>query len=126
MENYKENSKFILFTKGIVISISITLVMILLLSIILSTSNIKESVIIPSVIFITSFSILIASFIITKKLDEKGIVYGSLLGVCYMFLIYMVSSIINFKFSLSINSFIMIAIGVFGGSVGGILGVNLK
>lgn len=126
MENYKENNKFMLFIKGIVVSISITLVMILLLSIILSTSNVKDSVIMPVVIFMTSFSILIGSFIITIKLDEKGIVYGSLLGVCYMFLIYMVSSIINCKFSLSINSFIMIGIGVFGGAVGGILGVNLK
>ena len=100
--------------------------MILALSIILSVSDVKESVIMPTVIFISAFSILIGGFVITKKLDQKGIVYGSILGICYMLILYLISSIMNFNFSLNVNAVIMIAIGVFGGAIGGILGVNLK
>lgn len=126
MEDYKSSNKFILMVKGILVSIGITLIMIFALSVILSTSDVKESVVMPTVIFITAFSILIGGFIITKKLDEKGIIYGSILGVSYMVFLYLISSIMNFDFSLNINSFVMIAIGVIGGAVGGILGVNLK
>lgn len=126
MEDYKSSSKFLLMLKGILISVGITLIMILALSIILSASNVKESVIMPTVIFISAFSILIGGFIVTKRLDEKGIVYGSILGISYMLILYFISSIMNFNFSLNVNAVLMIAIGVFGGAIGGILGVNLK
>lgn len=126
MEDYKSSNKFVLLIKGVFISIFITLIMIFALSVILSLSDVKESVIMPTVIFVSSFSILIGGFIITKKLDEKGIIYGSILGISYMFILYFISSILNFNFSLNLNSFIMVAIGVFGGAIGGVLGVNLK
>lgn len=126
MEDYKNSSKFLLMLKGVLISDGITLIMILALSVILSTSDVKESVIMPTVIFISAFSILIGGFLVTKRLDEKGIIYGSILGISYMLILYVISSIMNFNFSLNVNAILMIAIGVFGGAIGGILGVNLK
>ena len=91
MEELKENvgvNKFLLMLKGIVFSIVMTLFMILILSIVLSFSNIKENVIMPTVIFISSFSILMGGFLVAKKMDEKGIVYGSVLGLSYMLILY--------------------------------------
>lgn len=126
MEDYKNSNKFILLIKGIAVAIFITLIMILALSIILSMSDVKENVIMPTVIFLSAFSILIGGFLVTKKVDEKGILYGSIVGISYMIILYFISSIINFDFSLNFNSFIMVAIGVFGGAIGGILGINLK
>lgn len=112
MEEKIVSNKLLIMMKGIMISMIVTIVMILVLSIILSFSNVQESVIIPSVIFISTFSILLGAFLITKKIDEKGIVYGSLLGVIYMSILYLISSIINFDFSLHLNSIIMIVLGV--------------
>jgi putative membrane protein (TIGR04086 family) len=119
-------NKFLLMLKGICISMGITIIMLFILSIILSFSDVKESVIMPTVIFISSFSILIGGFLIAKKIDEKGIIYGSALGLLYMLILYLISSIMNFNFSLTINAIVMIAVGVIGGAIGGILGVNLK
>ena len=129
MEELRENTgvnKFLLVLKGVGISIGLTLVMILILSIVLSFSSIKENIIMPTVIFISSFSILIGGFLVAKKIDEKGIVYGSILGLIYMVILYLISSIMNFDFSLNVNAIIMIALGIVGGAIGGILGVNLK
>ncbi len=129
MEELKENvgvNKFLLMLKGIVFSIVMTLFMILILSIVLSFSNIKENVIMPTVIFISSFSILMGGFLVAKKMDEKGIVYGSVLGLSYMLILYLISSIMSFDFSLNVNAIIMIVLGVLGGAIGGVLGVNLK
>lgn len=129
MEELNENNgvnKFLLMIKGICFSMIITLVMILILSIILSFSNIKENIIMPSVIFISSFSILLGGFLISKKTNEKGMIYGSILGLIYMLILYLISSIINFNFSLNINAIVMIVFGIIAGAIGGILGVNLK
>ena len=126
MEELKNNNKLMILMKGIFISIAITLFMILVLSIVLSLTDIKESIIMPSVIFISSFSILVGGFIITKNIDEKGLIYGSILGILYMSILYIISSIINANFSLNLNSLIMTVVGVLGGAIGGILGVNFK
>lgn len=128
MEDLNEKvgvNKFMLMLKGMCLSMGITLMMILILSIILSVSNIKENVIMPTVIFISSFSILIGAFLVSKKIDQKGIIYGSALGLIYMVVLYLISSILNFDFSLNGNAIVMIVFGVIGGAIGGVLGVNL-
>ncbi len=129
MEDLKENAGsniFLLMLKGLAISIGVTLIMILVLSMILSFSSVSENVIMPAVIFISSFSILVGGFLVAKKMANKGIVYGSILGFIYMLILYLTSSILNLNFSLNFNSIIMIVLGVVGGAIGGILGVNLK
>ncbi len=119
-------NKFLLMVKGICFSMCATLIMILVLSMVLSFTNVKENVIMPTVIFISSFSILMGGFLVAKKVSEKGIIYGSVLGFCYMLLLYLISSIMNFNFSLNANAIMMIVFGVIGGAIGGVLGVNLK
>lgn len=126
MEENTGVNKFLLMMKGLGFSIIMTLIMILILSIVLSVSSIKENVIMPSVIFISSFSILMGGFLLAKKIDAKGIVYGSILGLIYMLVLYLISSIMSFNFSLNMNAIIMVLFGIIGGAIGGILGVNLK
>ena len=129
MEELNQNggvNKFLLMVKGITVSIMLTIGMILILSIVLSFSNVKESVIMPTVIFISSFSILVGGFLVAKRIDKSGIVHGSVLGFIYMLILYLISSIINFDFSLNVSSIVMITFGIIGGAIGGILGVNLR
>jgi len=124
-ENVKENI-FLLMFKGVVISIVLTLIAILILSIILAFTSVSENVVTSAVIFLSSFSILLGAYVIAKKVNNRGIVYGSMVGLIYMMLLYLISSILNSDYSLNFNSIIMIALGVVGGAVGGILGINLK
>lgn len=128
MEELKEGygSKFALILKSVGIAILLTIIMILVLSIVLSFSTIKESVIMPTVIFISAFSILISSFFAAKRIDSRGIIYGSIIGLVYMLILYIISSILSFNFSLNGNAVVMVSFGVIGGAIGGILGVNLK
>ncbi len=129
MEDLNENgggNKFLLMVKGICISMILSLLMMLVLSMVLSFSNVKESVIMPTVIFISAFSILVSSFLVAKRIENKGMIYGSLLGLIYMLILYLLSSILNFDFSLNANAVVMITFGIVGGAIGGVLGVNLK
>ena len=51
---------------------------------------------------------------------------GGIIGLTYMLLIYVASSILNNGFMLNIYSIFMLVIGIAAGIVGGIVGVNMK
>ena len=80
--------------KGIIISFITTIIFLLIFSVILTYTNISENFITPTIIVITAISI------------------------------YLLSSIINQRFVLSMQSIIMIISGIVCGMFGGILGVN--
>lgn len=128
MENldYQENTSiFTTFLKATIISIICSLILIFILAILVSCTNIKENIVNPSVIFISAISILIGGFLVSKKVKKKGIICGVILGIIYMLIMYIFSSLMNMNFSLESNSLIMIVFGILGGGIGGILGVNL-
>lgn len=114
------------FLKGTILSIVMTIIMLFILASILCFTEASENIITPSIIFISALSILTGSFIIMKKIKSKGLIYGILLGIIYMCIIYFISSIISMDFSLGIGSIIMIIFGILSGAIGGIIGVNLK
>ncbi|MGN1271160.1 MAG: TIGR04086 family membrane protein [Clostridia bacterium] len=119
-----ENIKKIL--KGSALSIIITLIGLLIYSIILSYTSVAETTMPTIIIIITGISILIGSTISTSNIKKDGIVNGMLVGLIYITLIYLLSSIITGKFSLNTNSMIMIITSVLTGALGGIIGVNKK
>lgn len=126
-ENSNENGNNIKrVLKGSAFSILITLIGLLIYSIILSYTSVAESTIPTIIIIITGISILIGSTISTANIKKNGIVNGILVGLIYISLIYLLSSIITGNFLLNINSIIMIIVSGLTGAVGGIIGVNMK
>ncbi len=126
MSDSLKTNNILRILKGSFISILFTLVLIFIFSIFLTYTNISESVITPVIIVISAISILIGSSISTMKIKKNGLINGLFVGLVYMLLIYLVSSIINTGFALNTNSIIMILSGVVAGIIGGIVGVNIK
>ena len=126
-ENIKDLKSFPIkiFIKNLVIEFLITLILLMVLSILLSSTNLNENIINPSIVFISAFSILIGAFFSSKKIGKKGILIGFLQGLIYMTILYLFSSISNGNFTLEISSLIMILISLICGIIGGILGVNI-
>ena len=114
------------FLKEFFISLIISIILIMILAIILSKTSITEEIITPSIIFISSISVMIGSFRISKNKKEKGIINGLFFGIIYMFSLYIISSVFTHSFYLTGNSIIMICIGIITGIIGGIIGVNLR
>lgn len=114
------------FGKSLILSILLTFIALLLLSAVLNFTDVSENIISPSIIVISSLCIMIGSFIVSKKIKEKGILNGAILGILYMFILYIISSIANGSFALNVSSLAMIGIGIIAGIFGGILGVNLN
>lgn len=122
----KENNTIATIAKGIGISLLITVIALIIFSIILTYTNIEENVINPVIMIITAISILIGSSIENTKLRKNGLINGGMIGGCYILIIYLISSILNWKFSLNVNSIIMIVAAIIFGILGGIIGVNRK
>jgi len=119
----KEN--FIRIIKGSVVAVIITLFLLFLFAILLTYTNLQETIINPVVIVITAISILIGSSISTLRIKKNGLINGALVGILYMITIYLISSITGSGFNCNINTIIMIASAIVAGMLGGIIGVNL-
>lgn len=122
----KENKFLANIAKGILISLIATFILLIIFSIILTYSNVKEDVINPVIIIITAISIFIGSSVSCIKIRKNGLLNGGIIGGAYILIIYTISSILNWKFGLDLQSIIFIVVGIVFGILGGIIGVNKR
>lgn len=126
LNNSKTKENFIRIIKGSITSIILTLVLLFIFSIIVTYTNVKESIISPIIIIITSISILIGSSISSLKIKKNGLLNGAIVGIIYILTIYILSSIMGIGFKIDINSILMIVFAIVAGMLGGIVGVNIN
>lgn len=126
MEGFEKNNIFQKILKGVGISFAFTLISLTIFSALLTYTSLSESLIQPVVISVTGISILAGSFFATRKVEKNGIIKGIAVGLIYILLIYLTSSLVNGgNFAFTIGSIIMILIGILCGAIGGIIGVNI-
>ena len=123
-KNSKKN--VIAITKGSVISIGISIILIFIMSVILTFSNVSETIIPALVIVISAISILVGSVTATFTMRRNGLVNGAIIGIVYISFIYILSSIMIADFNLNIKSLVMLVVSIITGMVGGIMGVNIR
>ncbi len=112
--------------KGTMISILLTLILLFVFAIVLTYTTVAENTIPAVIIVITAISLLIGSSIVGRRAKRNGLMNGAIIGMIYLSLIYVISSILGGSFSIGIKSIIMIIVGIFFGILGGIVGVNSK
>ena len=120
------NGIFLNYVKALLLSFLITFSLILILSLFLTYSNLSDTIINPGIIIISGISVLVGGFNVSRKNKGKGILNGGILGIIYIIILFLISSILNSSFSVNISSLIMISICIIAGAIGGILGVNSK
>ena len=119
-------SNFIRVIKGSAFAVVLTLILLLIYSAFLTYTKLNESTMPVFVIGITAISILIGSLMSSVNIRKNGIVNGALVGLIYIVVIYLLSSIATKTFSLNMYSIIMIIISTVAGAIGGIIGVNKR
>lgn len=112
--------------KGIMISIISTLVLLFIFATILTYTNVAETTIPTVIIVITAISLLIGTSIVSRKMRRNGLLNGAAIGITYLLLIYIISSIVSGNFAINLKSIIMIIAGIVFGVLGGVIGVNTK
>lgn len=123
-ESLNKDSILIKVLKGTLISIISTAILILIFSGLLTYTNLSENTIPAVTILITIISIFLGSTLSMKNLKKNGIVNGMFIGLTYILIIYLTSSIITKNFCLNLYSIITILGSIIAGSIGGIIAVN--
>ena len=126
MEIFENNKPIISIIKGTAISFLTTIIALTIFAVLLTYTELSENTIRPVIITVTGISILIGCSIGTRKIRKNGLMTGGAIGVIYIVSIYLISSVMNSNLAESRISIIMIAVGVIGGVLGGIIGVNTK
>ena len=121
-DNLKAN--IIRIIKGSLLSIIVSVIFLIVFAMLLTYTSLSENTITPIVLAIVGLSILLGSYLSTKKINKKGILNGAMVGVIYMLILYIISSVIFMDFSINASSIIMIICGIIAGIIGGIIGVN--
>ena len=121
-DNLKAN--IIRIIKGSLLSIIVSVIFLIVFAMLLTYTSLSENTITPVVLAIVGLSILLGSYLSTKKINKKGILNGAMVGVIYMLILYIISSVIFMDFSINASSIIMIVCGIIAGIIGGIIGVN--
>lgn len=124
IENENQNNLFRIF-KGSIASLIITAIFLFIASIFFTYININDNMIPAVILVITTISVFTGSIIASKNIKKNGLINGAALGIIYILILYLVSSIFITGFSLNIKSLIMLALSIGAGIIGGIVGVNL-
>lgn len=119
---FKKNS--IRIIKGSLFAVIASAILLLIFAVLLCYTNLSENTMLPVILVITGISILIGSMISTRKIRKNGILNGGMVGLIYIIILYLISSLFLAGFSLTFNSFIMLVVGIVTGMIGGIIGVN--
>ena len=122
MENVK---RMAIIFKNVVLAYIITLVLFVLYSFVLAFTSVPESSIPLFTFVIGMISVFIGSSMAVIKIKEKGMVNGALVGLIYILILYLLSSIFSTGFGVNGYAFSMILFNVIIGMIGGIIGVNM-
>ncbi len=112
--------------KGLILSFLITLPCFLGFALFLTCTDIPEKYTFIAVLITTVLSVLTASAYSTKNVKSKGWINGCAVGVLYVAVLYLASSIVFMNFAVDIQVLLTVIIGAIVGCLGGIFGINLR
>ena len=118
-----QNIKTIL--KSVFFSYLLTLIFIFIYSVILAHTNVSENTIPTCLFIIGMMSVFIASSFAVIKIKKNGLKNGGIIGLSYISILYLLSSIYETGFALTKYSIATIIFYILLGMIGGIIGVNL-
>ena len=120
----KNNRGITRIIKGLLLSFAITFISLFIFAILLTYTNLSESLIPVVTIALTFISILIGTMIGVRKMNKNGMLNGAMIGGFYVLLLYFISSILGTGFTMNLYTIFMIIGGILAGMIGGIIGIN--
>lgn len=126
VNNNEKNNILLNGLKGSMLSVCISLVLILIFAFIIKLTSMSDALIKPINQVIKIVSILIGTMFIVKKVKQKGLLLGAMVGLLYSILAFVVFSILNGGFSFDWTLLIDILFGTISGAICGVICVNSK
>lgn len=122
----KSLNKSIYLLKGLILSYTITCILILLFSLLLTFSTLRENKMPLINTVIMMISITSGSIYVAKKVKEKGWINGGMLGIGYYLILIILNLILLKPLVLDIFSISKLVLACIIGIIGGIIGINIS
>lgn len=119
-----EGMSLLSLLKGLLASYIITIPAFMLFALILTNLDFPQKLMTPVVVIITVISVLTAGSVSTRGVRSRGWLNGSIVGLVYMLVLYLFSSILCKNFTIDRYVITMTIIGVLAGAIGGIMSIN--
>ena len=119
-------SSIISVIKGCLVSIAFSLICILFFAFIVKLFGLSDNILKIVNQIIKAISILFGTFVVLKYSNEKGLLKGLSIGICYTFLSFLIFSALNGSFVFDKSILNDTIFGGITGSICGIISVNLK
>ncbi len=114
------------FGKALLVALVFTLLVFFIAALLLTYTHLSESAI-PFITTVTLVvSVVLAGATSARKAKSRGYLSGGVTGVLYALVLQIVAMLISGSFQIGPYIFVLLAIGLFGGAIGGILGINLS
>ena len=114
------------FGKAVLVALIFTLLVFLIAALLLTYTHLSESAI-PFITTVTLVvSVILAGTTSARKAKSRGYLSGAVTGVLYALVLQIVAMLISGSFHIGSYIFVLLAVGLFGGAIGGILGINLS
>lgn len=135
MENQKiskngknENQKTVFsgMLKGLGAAYALTVLVFIVYAVILTYTDISEKNIDTVVMVTTVVSVLLAGFDSARCAEKRGWLYGILSGIIYVSIMFIIGFCVVPDYTLTYENLMMLVLGICGGGLGGIIGINMK
>ena len=110
---------------SLLVSFVVAIVFLSLSACIFAYTNINDRHLETFVFGVVMFSVLIGSTVLSKKIKEKGLMYGAMFGLIFCLIIYVFTCLSFTGFFVSNTLGVYLAISVLSGIIGGVIGVNI-
>jgi len=112
--------------KGVLAAFAITIIAFLAYAMLVTYTNMSERNL-PTVVAITTLlSVMVAGFDAAKGANQRGWLWGMAAGFAYILVLVIIMTVMLPAFAVDGRTFTTIAIGIAGGGLGGMLGINLR
>lgn len=109
-----------------IISFLLTAIFLCLSAVIFAYTNIEDRHLQTFVFGTILLSNLIGSTLLTRKIKEKGLIFGALFGMIYCLLLFFITSFMFDSFVITNTLGIYLLICAISGVIGGVIGVNIS
>ncbi|MCL2841488.1 MAG: TIGR04086 family membrane protein [Defluviitaleaceae bacterium] len=111
---------------GLLIAFAITCIVFLSYAMLITYTNMSERNLSIVVAVTTLLSVMVAGFDAAKGAASRGWLWGMGAGLIYVLILAAIMVVILPTFAVDVRTFTVVILGIAGGGLGGILGINLK
>ena len=113
-------------TIGVLMAYAITSIVLLGYAMLITYTNVSERSLFTVIAITTVLSVMVAGFDAARGAETRGWLWGMVAGLVYVIIMAAIMIVVLQSFAVDGRTVMVCVLGIAGGGLGGILGINIK